>query len=934
MSEYGLEITLSIPCSINTDNNTLNNNNNNVIFPNLCFRVTNLTLTPGVNHLHLQNIPNPHHPHNLHNPVHGHHDDPDDLGHSGSGSGNETNVGSKTSKPQTTAGSETRQTGPTGRHGPYEQLWLTLQSGIGETETDLRTAGGFRECRGFRGEVKSCYARLDHVVLYMSDLFALNQRLDLSESSFLSTEPTRGIGRGIGVFTAPYALSLGPARVLQSASLRDRRTQSSESLEERAGQASEEAEAVTGASQGQGQGQGETEEDLEDMDLEDPIESTEAEPRVTELSSHARHGDHTAVVSPLRLGPSDDSVLRVQLEAPPASTLLLGHVGSAPARVSIRVGQQDITECELTISSPSGLCLSHTTHVIAQSSPNSSSDSDSRTKQQESKSQDCDHVIPAEIGSGTSEVILVLGDLLAHSVVVIEVFASLPAAEMKSSSTSASSSTSSGNGNGQVNESDIMIIPPLEPELHHLLATLSCRGRLSSSHTNNHHTTKAVELKHKSTTTATSSSMGSGEDSLSRLNTSKPPHNHNNPISSQAHSQAFLVRKELPLTFKPPVVFKASVSRLGSRYFLQVCLKPTIFSLKLTDFRLRLPSSFQLVYDANAMAREQVLARKRPFTLVFELEEQTQAVVTQTDETDHSPKEGKERDIRGIRDTRDVSVETGWFALTGVVSKRRQAVEGSDFEVRWPLDVGLMCRKQQLLQLALSFPPHALIGKFITMTVMVTNIQATATTQHSPQTKPFPASTAASTTSPGESAGSVDMGTSRQAQALSLQYELQADPNLWMMSGKKKAIFQLSPAEKITFSVKLLPIASGYLPIPRIKLLQSKSEQLQQNEEKTNLQATAVQISESFDKPDSRGGVITTETKSSVSDYNSEGLKTSTETRDISDDQLTQNSPSESKQYCQIDPSQILYHYASQAIYVYPPGSLRTGCELIAYNKQ
>ena len=134
--------------------------------------------------------------------------------------------------------------------------------------------------------------------------------------------------------------------------------------------------------------------------------------------------------------------------------------------------------------------------------------------------------------------------------------------------------------------------------------------------------------------------------------------------------------------------------------------------------------------------------------------------------------------------------------------------------------------------------------------------------------------------------------------------------------------------------MKLLPIASGYLPIPRIKLLQSQSEQLQQNEEKTNLQATAVQISESFDKPDSRGGVITTETKSSVSDYNSEGLKTSTETRDISDDQLTQNSPSESKQYCQIDPSQILYHYASQAIYVYPPGSLRTGCELIAYNKQ
>ncbi|EGC37898.1 hypothetical protein DICPUDRAFT_86772 [Dictyostelium purpureum] len=52
-----------------------------------------------------------------------------------------------------------------------------------------------------------------------------------------------------------------------------------------------------------------------------------------------------------------------------------------------------------------------------------------------------------------------------------------------------------------------------------------------------------------------------------------------------------------------------------------------------------------------------------------------------------------------------------------------------------------------------------------------------------------------------------------------LQYQIEIDPTIWMMSGKNKNSFFIDDGQKITFTCDLIPISSGSLPIPKVSLL-------------------------------------------------------------------------------------------------------------------
>ncbi|PRP82046.1 hypothetical protein PROFUN_03736 [Planoprotostelium fungivorum] len=51
-----------------------------------------------------------------------------------------------------------------------------------------------------------------------------------------------------------------------------------------------------------------------------------------------------------------------------------------------------------------------------------------------------------------------------------------------------------------------------------------------------------------------------------------------------------------------------------------------------------------------------------------------------------------------------------------------------------------------------------------------------------------------------------------------LRYEVVVDSSVWMLSGKKILSFQLKEGEKTSFSCRLLPLTSGFLPVPKVVL--------------------------------------------------------------------------------------------------------------------
>jgi hypothetical protein len=131
----------------------------------------------------------------------------------------------------------------------------------------------------------------------------------------------------------------------------------------------------------------------------------------------------------------------------------------------------------------------------------------------------------------------------------------------------------------------------------------------------------------------------------------------------------------------------------------------------------------------------------------------------------------------------------------------------------WPIDIQIMSGAQDL-HVVLSFPQVAYMGRLLGLTLTVLHMRgakgkAPGRGRHVPETGSVGATAA----------------TAGAAAPLSLLYSVRCAPHMWLLSGRQSHAFRLAEGEQRSFTLRLLPIASGYLPIPHIDLLEQRREE-------------------------------------------------------------------------------------------------------------
>eukprot|EP01112_Ceratiomyxa_fruticulosa_P000641 TRINITY_DN1057_c0_g4_i1.p1 TRINITY_DN1057_c0_g4~~TRINITY_DN1057_c0_g4_i1.p1 ORF type:complete len:1237 (+),score=216.75 TRINITY_DN1057_c0_g4_i1:464-4174(+) len=98
---------------------------------------------------------------------------------------------------------------------------------------------------------------------------------------------------------------------------------------------------------------------------------------------------------------------------------------------------------------------------------------------------------------------------------------------------------------------------------------------------------------------------------------------------------------------------------------------------------------------------------------------------------------------------------------------------------------------QQLYKIDLTYPQDSSVGTAILLEIVVTRLQIESVDTQTPE------------------------NSSKES---NVQYELDVDQNVWMLSGPKKLSFTLTFGESKGFRCRMIPISPGYLPVPRVKL--------------------------------------------------------------------------------------------------------------------
>jgi hypothetical protein len=233
--------------------------------------------------------------------------------------------------------------------------------------------------------------------------------------------------------------------------------------------------------------------------------------------------------------------------------------------------------------------------------------------------------------------------------------------------------------------------------------------------------------------------------------------------------------------------------------------------------------------------------------------------------------------------------------------------------LHWPLDIESMTGgsgpQQRDLYMSLSFPSTSSIGESVAFTLTIHRLRLR-------EPSSFP-SLSSPTSTP-----------------LLLCYQLTIDPTMWLMMGKPQATFSLQAGEQQSFTLKLLPIVCGYLPIPAITLFtvapplssSSLSRTTSGNNAATGSATGRSRLDDgnddgAFTRPSSRVphlhsiSTITTSamtTTGRVSVNNSVGIPSALE---------------------RVPLGRILRHAAAEQIQVYPLSTMRTGLRHIEYIK-
>ena len=318
---------------------------------------------------------------------------------------------------------------------------------------------------------------------------------------------------------------------------------------------------------------------------------------------------------------------------------------------------------------------------------------------------------------------------------------------------------------------------------------------------------------------------------------------------------SFMFSSSHTLTFMEPLQLLASMERLGHRWFLQVYVwNRCSFPVQVKGYQLTLPRGFVLRRDANEGTRDYVLpplplsdhffssapnftlsagasaaaaaasvpityASPNVWSMVFELavEEEGTTVAQSADAAllahHRTISSADEVDEEASFEVAFASSAVGRFSLqvdtnpsvtppaSNLSSSPQYPLTSPTLlSLSWPISISSMVGAHDL-HLLLAFPPRAHQGRMIKLDVTVMRVQTRERR--------------------GRGRGAAMMDTSSadaKTTPMHLLYTLIAPSNLWLTAGKSSQSFSLVPGEQRSFSVQLLPIASGYLPIPFVEL--------------------------------------------------------------------------------------------------------------------
>jgi len=369
---------------------------------------------------------------------------------------------------------------------------------------------------------------------------------------------------------------------------------------------------------------------------------------------------------------------------------------------------------------------------------------------------------------------------------------------------------------------------------------------------------------------------------------------------------SFLFSTSTCLTFMECVQMRASMERLGRRWFLRLFIwNRCTFPLTVRDYALNLPTAFKVVHDTNEQLRGYILpplvsadrasqlmsattsalnrssyahdsslmdslsmpgafaaalAASTPisstssnvYSLLFEL-------MVDRDELQHEQQQQQQRSRhasparplsaagsrRGSMTAEEqadeielatscASAPIGRFTLQ-LDSSTRQSRPSSDastaswpapppsspLSLTWPIDIAIMSGAQDL-HLLLSFPSSAHMGALMPFTITIMYLSGAERRKRGRRSERRKEEKQTSGITTPETTASAASSSSAvpSLPPLSLLYRVNAPSHYWLLVGKSSGRFDLHPGASASFTMHLLPIASGSIPIPHIEIRQ------------------------------------------------------------------------------------------------------------------
>eukprot|EP01117_Protostelium_nocturnum_P009644 TRINITY_DN3447_c0_g1_i2.p1 TRINITY_DN3447_c0_g1~~TRINITY_DN3447_c0_g1_i2.p1 ORF type:complete len:1213 (-),score=496.58 TRINITY_DN3447_c0_g1_i2:42-3680(-) len=249
-----------------------------------------------------------------------------------------------------------------------------------------------------------------------------------------------------------------------------------------------------------------------------------------------------------------------------------------------------------------------------------------------------------------------------------------------------------------------------------------------------------------------------------------PQHNRSSirfDLTYRKHTKEdFLITVELPVEFDFPFEISYHVVALEKKVFLQILMQSMVSSsTKIRQYSLTLPTGFTM--SNSFTVGEIVIGPRELASLLFELNLDPQIVLTK----EEHPFEIKTQYSLLEPQSHPLLID--------------HPLLNNDFRFQKEVPVQI---PKVFYQIETKFPEETTVGSFLPVHFEISCF--------SPLSE-------------------------------SLQYEIAVDRSVWMLSGKKSLSFSLKEGEKKEFFCRLLPITSGFLPLPKISLRDLKGKQIE-----------------------------------------------------------------------------------------------------------